>query len=521
LLSVVALAGAGTMTVELAAVRLLAPWFGASSGVWTNVIGVILLALAVGYRLGARFARREDPRRNLSRALLVAAAAAAWLPFLARPVAELFLPAGLALDEAAELLLWGSLAAALVLFLPAALVLGVVGPLSVEVLQREHGGHAGEAGGRVLAASTIGSLAGTFGTTHVFLPSLGLRWTFLATSLALALAAVLVAARRPRVVAEGAAAALVWIAALAWGALGAPSLAGGTSLLAARESAYQSLRVLETEDARGPMRRLAINEGLDSFQSVWQPEKGLLRPGYYYNSFALPPWWQGASGSWRLLVLGLGAGTSVRVLEGSLPAGCTLDSTGVEIDPAVVELATRWFDLERGPGRRVLGGLDARSFLRGSSERWQQIVVDAYANNMEIPAHLSSVEFFGLVRAHLEAGGWLVVNVAGFGLVDPVVEAVAGTLARAFEKPVLGTRVPFARNCVLYVRESGEMLDPEQAGWVVGSGALATLADSLRLPGSWRWYAPAADPLDDDRNPIERLQRESVRRGREHWLKEG
>ncbi len=521
LLFVVAVAGAGTMTIELAAVRLLAPWFGASSGVWTNVIGVILLALALGYRLGARWARAGEPRRSLARTLFLAAVTAAWLPFFARPVAELFLPSGLALDEAAELLLWGSLAAALVLFLPAALVLGVVGPLSVEILQRESGGHAGEAGGRVLAASTVGSLAGTFGTTHLFLPTFGLRWTFLATSLALVLAGFAVGFRRRRLAAASTVTALGWIAALLYGALGVPELASGARLLAARESAYQSLRVIETEDERGPLRRLAVNEGLDSFQSVWQPTPGLLPPGYYYNLFALPPWWQDSRESWRVLVLGLGAGTSVRVMEGALPEGCVLESTGVEIDRVVVDLAERWFDLEHGQNRRVLAGLDARAFLRSSTERWQQIVVDTYANNMEIPAHLSSVEFFREARAHLEQGGWLVVNAAGFGLYDPVVEAVAGTLACAFGQPVLGVRVPFARNCVLFVREGGAVLDPEQPGWVVGSGELGSLTDTLRLPGSWRWYPPLVVPLGDDRNPIDRLQRESVRRGRENWLAHG
>ena len=46
LLVLVALAGAGTMVVELSAVRVLAPWFGTSTAVWTNVIGVVLLAWA-------------------------------------------------------------------------------------------------------------------------------------------------------------------------------------------------------------------------------------------------------------------------------------------------------------------------------------------------------------------------------------------------------------------------------------------------------------------------------------------
>ena len=74
ILSVVAVAGAGTMTVELSAVRLLAPWFGASSGVWTNVIGVILLALALGYLIGARLSCRPHPVRLLGLALLLSGA---------------------------------------------------------------------------------------------------------------------------------------------------------------------------------------------------------------------------------------------------------------------------------------------------------------------------------------------------------------------------------------------------------------------------------------------------------------
>ena len=78
---VVLVAGAGTMAVELAAVRLLAPWFGAATAVWTNVIGVILLALALGYLLGGRLSRRSDPRRWLARALLAAGAFTVWLPF--------------------------------------------------------------------------------------------------------------------------------------------------------------------------------------------------------------------------------------------------------------------------------------------------------------------------------------------------------------------------------------------------------------------------------------------------------
>jgi len=520
ILLVVGIAGAGTMTMELAAVRLLAPWYGASSGVWTNVIGVILLALSLGYIFGARLSRTGDPRAKLGRVLLIAAALTVWMPLGAGPVAEYFLPSGLALDEAAGLLVMGSLASAVVLFLPAAAMLGCIGPLAVEAVQVARGGHAGDAGGRVLCASTVGSLIGTFGTTHLFLPSFGIDGTFLGASVAIALAGalVLVRGRAPKGVPA------LLLALLAAGLLvsrySPPQAREGAELLAARQSPYQAIRVVEWDDST---RWLQVNESLDSFQSVWQPEPGLLPHGHYYNLFALPPLWAApADESWELLVLGLGAGTAVRVIAGELPEGTELDSLGVEIDPEVVRLGSQFFDLEEGPGREVVAGVDARSLLNRLEQgrRFDEIVLDAYANNMEIPAHLSSVEFFREVKSRLAPGGWFVVNAAGFGLGDPVVDAVARTVAAGFEQRVLAVRVPFSRNCVLFVRREAELVVPGEPGWRLPGHAADEMLGHLALPTAWRWVEAndAGEVLTDDKNPIDALQRESVLGGRGRWL---
>jgi predicted membrane-bound spermidine synthase len=510
-LFVAALAGACTMAVELAAVRLLAPWFGTSSAVWTNVIGVILLGLSVGYMLGARLSASADPARKLAFTLCFAAALAAWLPGLSAPAARAFLPEGLTLDEAGELLSWGSLATALVLFLPSTLLLGCVAPLCTEVLQRIEHGSAGHAGGRVLCASTLGSLAGTFATTYVLVPRAGLTLTFLSAGAALfacALIAFFVLHKSTTPRATALAAVVPFLAALPLSRAPAPQVRDEMKLLDARESTYQSLRVVQS----GDLRFLQVNESFDSFQSVWQQQPGLLPPPFYYNAFVLPLWWAQASGRWRVAVLGLGAGTTWRVMEGAKPDGVTIAGAGVEIDPVAVELAHEWLDLAPDRAdRRVLAGWDARVALRALEPGLDQIVLDAYANQMEIPPHLSSREFFAEARAKLVDGGYMCVNVGGFGFDDPVVVAIARTLASAFEARVLVLRIPFSRNFAVFARRGAEPPEPGGVGWRTRSDEINARLEPLSLEGAWRWFERGdARVGTDDRNDIEALQRRSV-----------
>jgi spermidine synthase len=210
-------------------------------------------------------------------------------------------------------------------------------------------------------------------------------------------------------------------------------------------------------------------------------------------------------------VLGLGAGTVARVFEGE--AGLDWSWIGVELDPVVVELGRAWLDLGAAEKNgAVWSGVDARLALRVARGAFDQIVLDCYSNQVEIPAHLCTREFFEEVRAQLAAGGWLAANLGGFDFDDPVVATVARTCARAFGSPVLLVRVPSSRNFVLFARHAAPLpLDPDALEHAPQATRLA-LGPRL-LPGFTRSVEPDEPGLvlSDDHCPIELLQQRSIR----------
>src|SRR4051812_23318763 len=90
---VVFVVGAASLGTEIAAARLLAPYFGASTTVWANTIATVLVALSLGYWLGGRLADRHPLQRHMSALVLVAAVGLAALAFVARPLPDVALGA--------------------------------------------------------------------------------------------------------------------------------------------------------------------------------------------------------------------------------------------------------------------------------------------------------------------------------------------------------------------------------------------------------------------------------------------
>lgn len=442
------LGGFSTMVVELAAVRVLAPAFGDSIPVWTNVIGVILFALAVGALLGGYLADRGRGRGTLPLLFAFAGALILSVPELAPRIASWILPdTDLPLDRALPLLVEGSLSVTLLAFAPAVLLLGALAPLLIRGGSEGDMAHVGRISGLVYASGTLGSLLGTFLTTYWLVPYLGVANTYrLAGGLLLVAAILAYLLSRSREPVAMVVSVVPILMALGLHLLETPKpqwLRPGQRILEQVDSPYQRLYVVEdTEEVQGKKRRvrmLKINEGLDSFHSV-RIEGTAFTGGRYYDAFALLPMLidEPSDSPVRALSLGCAAGSILRVLEAVL--GSHLQAVGVELDPGVLALADKWF---RGFDKRIpdsadihwIGDLGARAyvnFVHRDQPPFDIICIDAYRSQFYIPAQLSTVEFFESLKGRLAAGGVLALNVGDFSSEGPVLSAVAGTLASVF-----------------------------------------------------------------------------------------
>ena len=87
----------------------------------------------------------------------------------------------------------------------------------------------------------------------------------------------------------------------------------------------------------------------------------------------------------------------------------------VELDPAVVDVAEKYFTLTETPMLQIHTN-DARQYMRLSTNTYDLILMDAYATGKygsEIPAQLTTKEFFTIANKRLGTNGILAYNIIG------------------------------------------------------------------------------------------------------------
>jgi len=421
---VVFTSGLATLGIELSASRLLGPVFGTSNIVWANIIGLILLYLTAGYFLGGRIADRSPHATTFYRLILWGAFSAALIPTVARPVLNLAAQAVLNINAA---VLVGSFVVTLVLFAVPVTLLGTVSPFAIR-LALSSTDQAGSVAGRMYAISTVGSLIGTFLPTLVLIPLIGTRLTFILLAGLLVIVALIGMAMADRARALRFAwmpLVLILLAVLApQGGLRPPPT--GASLIYEDESAYNYIQVARWSEANV----LLLNEG-QGIHSMYYPDyPDFIETGGTWDYYLAAPFFNPPPHTIKdvhsLAVVGLAGGTTPKQYTrvfGPIPID------GMEIDPDIVEVGRRYFAMNE-PNIHVIEQ-DGRLALATSESIYDVIGIDAYKLPY-IPWHLTTLEFFADVRAHLSEQGVAAINVGRTSQDRRLIETFAATMGELF-----------------------------------------------------------------------------------------
>jgi spermidine synthase len=440
---VVFVAGAVLMALEILGSRILAPSYGSSVYVWGSLISTFLVALSVGYALGGRIADRRPSPAALS--LVLAAAAVLMLPSILWPERILAWIAAFGWDVR-----WSALAAAVVLFLPSSLAMGMATPFAVRIAIRSMEA-AGTVSGGYSALSTAGSIAGTLGATFLLIPAFPVGTLLIGLAATLVLCSAVLA--RDRVSAAGAVLSAVLLATAVFvRAPPAPPI-GGETVLLRRDTPYHHLVVTQFDSSRWLRFDTLTQSGVNldhPDQSVVGYDEALLA------ALAFRP------GIRRVCVIGLGGGSLPRALA---RIGPEIEVDSVEVDPVVRDVAREYFLYEESERIRTVIA-DGRVFLAQPGPAYDLIVLDAF-NSTGVPFHLTTREFFRIVRRRLGPDGIFAANFVGqlMGGEGRLFWATYETIRRRFGQVWVASpyvrdgRPPVAGNIIVFATVSTDPLE--------------------------------------------------------------
>ncbi len=401
--------GGAILALELLASRIMTPYFGVSLYIWTGILAITLVSLALGYWWGGRLAGGRTPTTDRKLGWLFAimpalagiaiVIACAVYPYAFHPLAQWSL-------------VGGAFAACLILLFLPLVATSAMNPLLVALLLQRQTQRKGDAGaGMVFFISTLGSVAGVIITAFGLIPYLSNYTATLLVALLLGMLSLIAAtstqipmAHRSAVMTCGmiaiiSAGLFAWQADRYTGRNGPVAYSGAEwRVEGTHSSLFGTVKILRSDaDRDGRFLRLYFQDGLiqntvDSNQHsisfyTWALEA--LARAYHPQPH-------------NVLALGLGAGI--------VPTRFATDGTTVEvveIDPSSVAVAQRYFGFD--PARVTTHQTDARTFVAACTARHDVVLVDLFHGD-GTPDYLITREFFRDLRRCLKPGGITVFN---------------------------------------------------------------------------------------------------------------
>jgi spermidine synthase len=386
--------GALVMVYEIIGSRIVAPYIGTSTYVWTSLIGVILAALSLGYWIGGNTADRQPSVRVLAAALFAAGGLVS-VTILTKDVVLSMIgaaPFGLELR---------SVIAALFLFAPASVALGFVIPYATK-LRMSSLDRSGRTVGRLYALSTLGSIAGTFAAGFFLIPFVGsVRTLYLIAALLFVISFLLAGFSLNR---TSIASLLLFVIGIAANELSSYYFYSIAKLVDV-DTEYSRVRVFESVDPRTdrPIKAIMIDPiYVQSVRYLDGDDLAMEYAKFYHLARYYKP-----DLSHSLMIGGAGYTFPQDYLRTYQNA--TMDV--VEIDPGMTQIAREHFGLKEDPRIRIFHE-DGRIFLNNAPEQTYDVVfMDAFGSLFSVPFQLTTIEAIQQIHRTLKDDGVIIFNV--------------------------------------------------------------------------------------------------------------
>jgi predicted membrane-bound spermidine synthase len=485
--------GLTSIGIELAASRLLAPYFGGSTFIWANLIGLTLTYLALGYYIGGRVADKYPSATLLYLITAIAGFFTGLIPVISKPILRASLDA---FDDVAVGAFYGSLIGTIFLFAIPVTLLGFVTPFAIR-LRMSDVQSAGITAGNIYALSTIGSIAGSFLPVILLVPLVGTANTFLIFSAGLMGISILALlgerATKLALLSIALLAIMILTLTLTASAQIKPPYRG--ELIYETESEYNYIQVLQDGDET----LLALNEG-HAIHSIYNPNTPLT--GGPWDYFSIGPLFNDPSRAPRVddaLIIGLAGGTAARQLAAAYP-GLHID--GVEIDPEIARIGNKYFGLDSLENLDVIVD-DGRYFLNRTDAEYDLIAIDAYRQPY-IPFQLTTKEFFQETSRHLPDDGVVVINVGRTDTDYRLVDVVSSTMRAVFPSVFIVDTMDFDNSMVIATKQPTSIANFKQQVRAQPNGSLLSIVGEESLAsGNAREVQPGGRVFTDDHAPVE------------------
>ncbi len=395
ILSTVFFTGAAVLVIEIAAFRILAPYFGNTLFSTSSIIGVVLGALSLGYWAGGVIADKYPSRALFFFLILLAGIFSLLIQVLRETILELF---GYSLD-----IILGPLIMSVTLFFVPSMILGMMSPFAITLLAKDSL-KIGRVSGSVFFWSTTGSIIGSFAAGFFLIPHFGISIILFTVGLFLVgiggAGSLSFLRKHPTL--------FIFCAAVfavdAAGILSQKSLAPG--ILYENDGLYHLIRVREGELGERPATLLTLDRDL---HGAWFKDAGDTPSTYldYFEAYKLIN-----PRAARFLFIGGGAYIAPRNVLEDFPENDSLRLEVVEIEPGLKDLAERYFGLPPDP-RLLNVTADGRRYLVSREDGTYDVIFgDAYSS-LASPPHLVTKEFFELASRKLSSPGVFIGNFVG------------------------------------------------------------------------------------------------------------